>query len=102
MADKGVALDKASVLRVAELANLRLSIEEVDYYQAQLARIIDYVDALAEISPLRGDTVEFVSSYKSEPRERSDLLSKSLDPHVALANAAKTSDTTFQVPRLID
>ena len=97
------SIDSSTVRKVAGLANLVLTNEEVSYYQRHMSRILDYVGELASI-PSQGDG-EFdptTLAFALNPQERPDQMQPSLDPEVALVNAAKTSGTTFQVPRIID
>ena len=100
-------IDENMVLGVANLANLKLKKEEVGYFQHQLSRIIGYVGELADLpnlpecqdpSRLSGG----VFPYQTDPQEREDILQPSLDPEQALVNAAISSGTNFQVPRIID
>lgn len=43
-------LDKPTVLRIAELARLRLSSEEVDHYQQELTKILQAFETLSQVS----------------------------------------------------
>ena len=100
---RAASIDSSTVRKVAGLANLVLTDEEVSYYQRHLSRILDYVGELASIPPQ--DESEFdpdTLAFALKPQERLDQTQPSLDPEVALVNAAKTSGTTFQVPRIID
>ncbi len=94
-------IDAALVQRVAGLAHLELSADEVVYYQSRLAKILDHIDQLNSMpDPLpagwRSDTAAGPTA------ERPDIVVPSLSPDLALAQAPERADSTFQVPRIIE
>ncbi len=45
-----MGLDKKDILKLANLAKLSLTSEEVEQYQQQLKEVLDYVDKLKELN----------------------------------------------------
>ena len=99
-------LTRAEVERIAALAHLELTRDEVERFARQLSDILDYADRLRQV-----DTTGTTASWRpSAPGAtlRADTVRPSLPPHEALANAPDTSpadhdaDTGFfRVPRVI-
>ena len=94
------SLSRADVLRIAELARLDLTPEEVELFTRQLASILDYVE---QIRPLDTAGVEPTSHVFNRPLERDDVPVASLERADALANApdAASEAGLFKVPRVM-
>jgi aspartyl-tRNA(Asn)/glutamyl-tRNA(Gln) amidotransferase subunit C len=88
------------VRRIASLANLQVSSEEVTRLAADLDRILDYVAQLATLD------VEGVEPAAGHPADRLSLRDDrpggSLTPEESLANAPESDRGHFLVPRVID
>jgi len=93
------SLSREDVLRIAELARLELTSEEVDLFSRQLAGILEYVE---QIRALDTAGVEPTSHAINRPLERDDQPAESLTRQQALANApdAATEAGLFKVPRV--
>jgi aspartyl-tRNA(Asn)/glutamyl-tRNA(Gln) amidotransferase subunit C len=94
-----MSLTRQDVAKVARLARLRLSDSELDTLTPQLARIVAYVEQLAELDT---DGVEPLA----HPGELSnvfadDEVKPSLDRSQALAASAKHDDECFRVPAVL-
>jgi aspartyl-tRNA(Asn)/glutamyl-tRNA(Gln) amidotransferase subunit C len=94
------ALSREEVLRIAELARLELTADEVDLFTRQLADILTYV---AQIQALDTTGVAPTSHVMHRPVERADEPAPSLPRTAALANApeAALEAGLFKVPRVI-
>lgn len=94
------SLSRADVLRIAELARLELTSEEVELFTPQLARILDYVE---QIHALDTSGVPPTSHATSQPVERDDAPGRSLPRDRALANAPDPAPASgfFKVPRVM-
>jgi aspartyl-tRNA(Asn)/glutamyl-tRNA(Gln) amidotransferase subunit C len=103
-------ISREDVLRVAELAHLGLSPEEVETYQKQLDAILTYVDKLSEINLTTVEPMAQVlyslGSQSSTSGEHPELREDALRPcDVAadvLARATDASEPFFRVPKVID
>lgn len=93
-------LSREDVLRIAELARLELTPDEVALFTRQLADILEYVQ---QIQGLDTSGVEPTSHAINRPAERADEPVPSLARPEALANApdAATEAGLFKVPRVI-
>jgi aspartyl-tRNA(Asn)/glutamyl-tRNA(Gln) amidotransferase subunit C len=96
----GARLTREDAAKVALLARLKLSDDELDRMAAQLGRVIEYVDILNEVDisgvePL-AHPIELSNVF------RDDAERPSLPREEALANAPKTDGRYFIVPPIID
>jgi len=95
-----IRLTRADAQRIAALARLELSDEELDLYARQLTSILEYADRLQAI-----DTAG-IAPFADTARDgqwREDLPVPSLTQHDALMNApgGDTESGTFVVPKVI-
>ena len=94
-------LDRDTVLLVAKLARLELTDEEVEYYQQQLSRVVDYFSQIDEAEDSLDLNWRFDTQGSSLP-ERSDDVFKDEIIKDVLGSAPKTVGTAFQVPKIIE
>jgi aspartyl-tRNA(Asn)/glutamyl-tRNA(Gln) amidotransferase subunit C len=94
------ALSREDVLRIAELARLELTSDEVDLFTRQLADILEYVE---QIQALDTTGVPPTSHVMNRPVERDDLPHETLPRSRALANAPDAANEAglFKVPRVL-
>ena len=87
------------VTYVADLARLRLSPEEIATFQKQLGDVLGYVSQLSEV-----DVSHVPSSGAPDLKNmlRKDVLTRSLSPEQALANAPRQDNNLIVVPRMIE
>lgn len=89
-------IDRETVLHVAALSRLHLSEAEVDVMSAELSKVLEHIDTLAELD-LEGvkPTAHVVSN---EDALRPDVIHESLPREVALSQAPDSADDGFRVP----
>ncbi|HQZ39616.1 MAG TPA: Asp-tRNA(Asn)/Glu-tRNA(Gln) amidotransferase subunit GatC [Vicinamibacterales bacterium] len=94
------ALTRADVARIAELARLDLTPEELDLFTRQLGDILGYVE---QIRDLDTTGVAPTSHVLNRPVERPDLIVTPLSRPDALANAPDAAPEAglFKVPRVL-
>lgn len=94
------SLSRDDVLRIAELARLDLTADEVELFTRQLADILDYVE---QIRALDTTGVAPTSHVMNRPIERDDVPVAPLERSEALANApdAASESGLFKVPRVM-
>jgi aspartyl-tRNA(Asn)/glutamyl-tRNA(Gln) amidotransferase subunit C len=94
------SLSRDDVLRIAELARLELTEDEVKLFTRQLASILDYVEQIRELDTTG---VAPTSHVIARPIDRADVVAPTLPRDEALANApdAATEAGLFKVPRVI-
>ncbi len=93
-------LTQQDVKRIAELARLELTADELDLYTRQLGDILTYVE---QIRSLDTTGVLPTSQVLNRPVDRDDALQPSLSREDLLANApdAAREAGLFKVPRVI-
>jgi aspartyl-tRNA(Asn)/glutamyl-tRNA(Gln) amidotransferase subunit C len=93
------SLSREDVLRIAELARLELTSDEVDLFTRQLAHILEYVE---QIRTLDTTGVAPTSHVINRPIDRADVPHQSLPRDEALANAPDAAGEAglFKVPRV--
>jgi len=109
----GVKITREDVLRVAELAHLELSPEEIYTYRGQLDEILTYIDKLKELDvsavepmaqvPFSGSAGNGASGKAEEhPELREDVLLPCNVADPVLARAPEASKPFFRVPKVIE
>jgi aspartyl-tRNA(Asn)/glutamyl-tRNA(Gln) amidotransferase subunit C len=104
-------ISREEVLRVAELAHLELSAEEIDMYRGQLDEILTYIDKLKELDVENVEAMaqvlftsaaddSGVSEAHSELRE--DILRRCDAAEAILAQAPEAAKPFFRVPKVIE
>ena len=92
-------IDKETVLKVAQLAKLELSEEEVELFSRQLADILNFVNQMNEVDT---EGVEpFVLDYGQTPM-REDIPQPSLPREEIEKNAPEFENGYFVVPRIFE
>ncbi|WP_182868052.1 Asp-tRNA(Asn)/Glu-tRNA(Gln) amidotransferase subunit GatC [Stieleria mannarensis] len=94
-----MALSADDVRKLALLARLEISDEEVEHLGPQLESILGFV---AKLSELDTDDVEpMTTALDVDNRWRPDTLVPGLDRAAALANAPAADDECFRVPPVL-
>ena len=93
-------LEPATVRRIAKLARIRITDDEVPKLQAELNAILGYVEQLDAVSvegvqPLSGGA-------QMALRLREDVVSDGENPAAILANAPARLDDFFTVPKVVE
>jgi aspartyl-tRNA(Asn)/glutamyl-tRNA(Gln) amidotransferase subunit C len=92
-------IDREQVLRVAELARLRISEDEVEKFTDQLGSILEFVEQLKSV-----DTAEVEPTCFLEPLHdptRPDVEKPSLSREDLLQNGPKVKNGFFAIPKVI-
>ena len=107
MAENG-GVTEQDVLRVAELANLELTTEEVPRMQRDLNAILGHVAQLQELKtegvPAMSQVGEMLGAEieASGAALRPDTVRPSLDRKAVIAAAPETDGRFFKVPKVIE
>jgi aspartyl-tRNA(Asn)/glutamyl-tRNA(Gln) amidotransferase subunit C len=99
-------ISREDVLRVAELAHLELSPEEVELYRGQLDEILAYVGKLQEldvtnVQPMT-QTISRDRATTGEPNLRDDVSLPCTIADDVLAHAPGAAKPFFRVPKVIE
>ncbi len=92
-------IDRKEVEKVARLARLTLTEDEIETITPQLDKILEYVDKLNELDTSGVEPTSHVSAHPVGLRE--DLTTPSLSKEEALGNAPDRKDDFFRVPKII-
>ena len=93
-------LDKETVERVAHLARLELTEEEIEEFTGQLSDILGHAEKLNELDTEDVEPMAHVLPVKNVFRE--DEVRESLDREEALANAPQKEKGMFKVPQIVE
>ena len=95
-----MAIDKATVLRIAKLARIEVADEATDGLAAELNAILAWVEQLSEIDT---EGVEPMTSVvPMTHRLRKDVVTDGGIPDDVLANAPERRDGFFAVPKVVE
>jgi aspartyl-tRNA(Asn)/glutamyl-tRNA(Gln) amidotransferase subunit C len=94
-----MAVNKQDVEKIAELARLIFSEEELENFTPQMNKILSYMDKLNELDT---DNVEPLSHPVEQTNVfREDELRPSISKEDALKNAPSKDENHFKVPKVI-
>jgi aspartyl-tRNA(Asn)/glutamyl-tRNA(Gln) amidotransferase subunit C len=95
-----MSLTRTEVVRVADLARLRLSDGEIDAMQSQLSRILEHVSALQAVDVTGVEPTAQVTDLVNALR--TDANWPSLDRAAAIRNSADTDLGMFRVKAVFE
>ena len=104
-------ISREEVLRVAQLAHLELSAEEIDTYRGQLDEILTYIDKLKELDVTNVEPMAQVlftpaagedGASSGHPDLREDVLRRCNTADLILSQAPDAERPFFRVPKVIE
>lgn len=90
---------REDVNKVAKLARLKLTGDELDVFTAQLGQILDYVHILDQLDTEGVEPMAHAIDLANVVRD--DEIQDSLPREAALSNAPKTDGQSFLVPPIL-
>ena len=94
-----MALTREEALKVAKLAKLEFTNEEIEKYQQELNEILNYIDMLDELDT---ENIKPLSQINNDTNNlKEDEVKPSLLVEDALKNAPETVDGTIVVPKVV-
>ncbi len=95
-----MAIDKDTARRVAHLARIRVSEEELEPLAKELSGILDFMERLAEVDV---EGVEPMTSVTPMAlKRRADVVTEGGIRDKILANAPDSRDGFFAVPKVVE
>ena len=95
-----MAVDAATVRRIAHLARIAVADEEVGHLQGELNAILAFVEQLSEVDV---DGVEPMTSVTPmEMKKRKDVVTDGGVPDDIVRNAPASEDHFFVVPKVVE
>jgi aspartyl-tRNA(Asn)/glutamyl-tRNA(Gln) amidotransferase subunit C len=95
-----MSLSNADVAKVALLARLRVSPDELEMFTGQLNSIVDYVAQLQELDTTGVEPLAHGIEVRNVFRD--DVRGEALPREQALANAPKRNPVSFLVPAVLE
>lgn len=95
-----MALDKATVARIATLARIRLSDAELEPLAAELSGIIGFVEQLDEVNT--DGVAPMTHAGMTALPMRDDVVTDGGDRDAILANAPSPAKGFFAVPKVVE
>ncbi len=95
-----MSITENDVKYIADLARLKLTEKEIDYFAGQLSAIISYIDQLKEVDTANVEPTTHVMPMQNVFRE--DVVRPSLRSEDVMRNAPSKESSLFKVPRIIE
>lgn len=92
-------LTKKEVVKVAKLAKIQLTEEEIEVFSKQLPQILDFIEKLNELNT--EEVPPFYELIEANAPLREDIPQKGLTNEEALSNAPQKENGFFVVPRVV-
>jgi len=95
-----MSVDQATVRRIARLARIRISDNEVPKLEGELNHILGWIEMMDEVDT---DNVEPMTSVvETTMRLREDVVSDGGYPEQVTGNAPATDENFFMVPKVVE
>lgn len=95
-----MSVDAETVKKVAKLARVAMKPEEVQAVEADLNRILAWVDALQAVEVEGVEPMTSVTPMRL--KRRADVVTDGGDADRALGNAPETAEGFFVVPKVVE
>lgn len=95
-----MSVSREDVAYMANLARLKVTESEIDQFQSDMNKILQYMDQLSEIDTSAVQPLDHV--IELPPNYRKDIAIPPLDHDDALKNAPDADSDYFRVPRVIE
>jgi aspartyl-tRNA(Asn)/glutamyl-tRNA(Gln) amidotransferase subunit C len=95
-----MSVDQTTVRRIARLARIAVTDDEVPHLQGELNAILSFVEQLGEVNV---DGVEPMTSVTPMAmKKREDVVTSGGCPDLIVRNAPATEDNFFLVPKVVE
>jgi len=95
-----MSVDQATVRRIAHLARIAVTDEEVEHLEGELNAILHWVEQLGQVDTTGVEPMTSVVHVQREMRE--DKVTDGGYPEKIVANAPMSEDNYFTVPRVVE
>ena len=95
-----MALDKATVARIATLARIRVGEEELEPLAVELSGILDWVEQLMAVDTENVPPMTSVAAMTLPMRD--DVVTDGNDREAAIGNAPRAARGFFAVPKVVE
>ena len=95
-----MALDKATVARIATLARIRVAEDQLEPLAAELSGILDWVEQLMAVDTDNVPPMTSVAAMTLPMRD--DVVTDGNDRDAALSNAPRAARGFYAVPKVVE
>jgi aspartyl-tRNA(Asn)/glutamyl-tRNA(Gln) amidotransferase subunit C len=95
-----MSVDQATVRRIAHLARIAVTEEEVPHLQEELNAILAFVEQLGEVDVTGVEPMTSVTPMAMKKRQ--DVVDDGFYPDDVVGNAPATEDHFFLVPKVVE
>jgi aspartyl-tRNA(Asn)/glutamyl-tRNA(Gln) amidotransferase subunit C len=95
-----MALDKATVAKIAKLARLRVTEDRLEGLATELSNILSWIEQLEKVDT--DGVAPMTSVVMASLRQREDAITDGGKPDDILANAPSTAAGFFMVPKVVE
>jgi len=95
-----MSIDRNMVRRIAKLARIRVSEEDLPRLEGELNSILKWIEMLNEVDTT--DVEPMTSVVKMSIKMRDDIVTEGQNPAAVTANAPKTEDNFYVVPKVVE
>lgn len=93
-------IDKATVSKIAHLARIKVTEDDLNYYAPQLQNILQWAEQLQEVNTDNVEPLANVSEITLTLRE--DVVTAGNDSDSVLKNAPEAVEGFFVVPKVVE
>lgn len=93
-------IDKATIHKVADLARIEIADNEVETLQADMNKILTFMEKLNELDTLNVEPLIYMNPEVNVWRE--DVVKQEITVTEGLKNSAVHNDDFFMVPKILD
>ena len=95
-----MSVDQATVRRIAHLARIAVTDEEVPHLQGELNAMLAFVEQLSQVDVTGVEPMTSVTPMTMKKRQ--DVVTDGGYPDVIVGNAPATEDHFFLVPKVVE
>ncbi len=95
-----MSVDQTTVRRIAKLARIKVSDEEVPALEGELNAILEWIEMLNEVDV--DGVPPMTAVVETEMKKRDDVVSDGGTPEDVMANAPAADNHFFVVPKVVE
>ena len=93
-------VDRKMVRRIARLARIKVSEEDVPRLEGELNAILKWIEMLNEVDT--SNVEPLTSVVKMQMKMREDVVTAGHDPDAVIVNAPRKDDSFYVVPKVVE
>ena len=95
-----MSVDQTTVRRIAQLARIKVSDEEVPALEGELNAILKWIEMLDDVDT--GNIAPLTSVVETDMKKRTDAVTDGGIPNDVILNAPASEDNFFMVPKVVE